>query len=178
MSNRQPDIEWFCMTVMVTSLTLLFLPSLLEFYGSKVCARSQIKQSSGKMFVSNIIAVQKSYYREYGHFASVRTDLSEIGASSHIPTDVEKYWKISIQTKDDTTFAYAVAKDGNQKMYSYVAAATAYGRNDNDQWKSTICRTLEPSTTQPAAPILQGSQKFIFWRHDAKLICSSGTEDC
>lgn len=84
----------------------------------------------------------------------------------------------SDQTKDDIAFAYAVAKDTNQKFYSYVAATTAYGKTDNDPWIRIICRTLEPSTAQPAAPMLQESQQFIFWRQDAKLVCSSGTESC
>jgi hypothetical protein len=120
--------------------------------------------------------MQQGYYLENGHFASLRQLLQ--GESGLVPN--RKYWEVSIQIKDDIAFAYAVAKytNPNQKFYSYVAATTPYGKTDDYKWTTTICRTLEPSTAQPAAPILQESQQFIFWRHDAKLVCSSGTEDC
>jgi hypothetical protein len=88
-----------------------------------------------------------------------------------------KNWEISIQIKDDIAFAYAVPKyiNPNRKYHSYVAATTAYSNTYKNL--KIICDTLEPSTAQPAAPILQESQQFIFWRRDAKLFCSSGTKD-
>lgn len=122
--------------------------------------------------------MQRGYYLEHGHFMNSRQQVEkELGATVE---KVKNNWEISIQIKDDIAFAYAVAKYTNphQKFYSYVAATTAYGKTDNYQWTMTICRTLEPSTAQPAAPILQESRQFLFWRHDAKLVCSSGTEDC
>jgi hypothetical protein len=200
MSKRHPNIEWFCITVIVTVLGASILPSLLEFSGSKVCARSPIRQSSAKLLIGIINRVQQVYYMEHGHFMSstqqLESGLAELGMGAEVKAQAENNWeisfptkvassfssankwKISVQTKRDTAFAYAVAKDGNQKLYSYVGAITTYGKTDNNKLPIILCRTLEPSTVQPAAPILQKSQQFIFWQHDAKLICSSGTEDC
>jgi hypothetical protein len=173
-------IKWFCITVIVTVLALIVLPSLPPFFVSKVCARSPVKASTAKILVSSLIRGQQAYYLEHGHFMSstqpLEGGLEPLGISRDLKVHVENNWEISIQTKDDIAFAYAVAKDANQKLYSYVAATTAYGKTDNDRW--IICRTLEPSTAQPAAPILQESQQFIFWRQDAQLVCSSGTENC
>lgn len=176
-------IEWFCITVIVTVLALIVLPSLPPFFASKACARSTVKASTAKILVGSIIRGQQAYYLEHGHFMSstqqVGRKFEQLGISREVEARVENNWEISIQTKDDIAFAYAVSKkDSNQKFYSYVAATTADGKTDNDRWTSIICRTLEPSTAQPAAPMLQESQQFIFWRQDAKLVCSSGTENC
>jgi hypothetical protein len=180
-------IKWFCIiTLIVTVLTAIILPSLLPFFPmSKVCATSKVKVSSTRLFIGNIPRWQRAYYNEYGHFASSRQELErEYGRllSGRDLQFVENNWEISIQIKDDIAFAYAIAKNinPNRISYSYVSAITTYGRDDNDQlkWTSTICRTLEPSTAQPAAPMLQESPQFIFWRHDAQLVCSSGTEGC
>ncbi len=173
-------IEWFCITVIVIVLASIVLPSLPPFFVSKACARSTVKASTAKILVGRIIRGQQAYYLEHGHFMSstqqLEREFEQLGISSELEANVENNWEISIQTKDDIAFAYAVAKEANQKFYSYVAATTAYGKTDNDRW--IICRTLEPSTAQPAAPMLQESQQFIFWRQDAKLVCSSGTENC
>jgi hypothetical protein len=137
--------------------------------------------------MDSINRAQQVYYLEHGHFATSMQQLErEREVEGFLPSRtlerIKKNREISIQIKDDIASAYAVAKyiNPNQKLYSYVAATTVYGKTDNDQWAnlSTICRTLEPSTAQPAAPILQESQQFLFWRHDAKLVCSSGTEYC
>lgn len=173
-------IEWFCITVIVTVLLMVALPSLeLPFFVSKACARSPVKSPPTKTVIGQIAKGQQVYYWEHGHFATSMQQLErELGGllpSTYLGI-VENNWEISIQIKDDIAFAYAVAKYANPRFYSYVAATTAYGKTNNGQW--IICRTLEPSTVQPAAPILQESQQFIFWRHDAKLVCSSGTENC
>lgn len=181
-ANYFSRIEWFCITVIVTVLALIVLPSLPPFFANKACARSTVKASTAKILVGSIIRGQQAYYLEHGHFVSstqqVERNVEQLGISRELEARVENNWEISIQTKDDIAFAYAVAKDANQKFYSYVAATTADGKTDNDRWMSIICRTLEPSTAQPAAPMLQESQQFIFWRQDAKLVCSSGTENC
>jgi hypothetical protein len=171
-------IKWFCITVIITVLAAIILPDLLPFFPSKVCARSLVHASTAKSLIGRITKMQQGYYLEHGHFASSKQQLELVPDRELRYT--ENIWEISIQIKDDIAFAYAVAKytDPNQKFYSYVAATTAYGKPDNYQWTRTICRTLEPSTAQPAAPMLQESQQFIFWRHDAKLVCSSSTEDC
>lgn len=173
-------IEWLCITVIVTVLASTVLPSLPPFFVSKACARSLVKASAAKILVGGIIRAQQAYYLEHGHFMSstqqVERDLQQLGIGRELEATVENNWEISIQTKDNIAFAYAVAKDANQKLYTYVAAATADGKTDNNRW--IICRTLEPSTVQPASPMLQDSQQFIFWRQDAKLVCSSGTENC
>ncbi len=170
LSNRQPNIEWFCMTVIVTVLALIVLRSLLP--SSSIPSRRS-SPANPKWFIGNISRMQQGYYLENDHFATSRQQLGGLWLEH-----IENNWEISIQIKDNIAFTYAVAKstNPNQKMYSYVAAATAYDKNDNNQF--ILCRTLEPSTAQPAAPILQESQQFIFWRIDAKLVCSSGTEDC
>jgi hypothetical protein len=136
--------------------------------------------------MGSINQAQQLYYLMHGHFATSMQQLErEREVEGFLPSRtlerIEKNREISIQIKDDIALAYAVAKyiDPNQKLYSYVAATTVYGKTDNDQRTiQTICRTLEPSTAQPAAPILQESQQFLFWRHDTKLVCSAGTEDC
>lgn len=164
-------IEWFCITVIVTVLASIVLPSLPPFFVSKVCARSAVRASTAKLLMGSINRAQQAYYLEHGHFMNSMQQVErELGATE------AKNWEISIQTQDDIAFAYAVAKDANLKLYSYAAAATADGKTDNGG--RIICRTLEPSTAQPAAPMLQESQQFIFWRQDAKFVCSSGTDNC
>ena len=164
-------IEWFCITGIVTGLALIVLPYLPPFFVSKACARSPVRASTAKQLLGRINRAQQLYYIEHGHFMnSIQQVERELEAT------VENNWKISIKTKDNVAFAYAVAKDANQKRYSYAAAATADGKTDT--YAQIICRRLEPSTAQPAAPMLQESQQFIFWRQDAKLVCSSGTENC
>jgi len=164
-------IEWFCITGIVTGLALIVLPSLPPFFVSKACARSPVRASTAKQLMGRINRAQQLYYLEHGHFMNSMQQVErELGATG------AKNWEISIQTKHDVAFAYAVAKDANQKLYSYAAAATADGKTDT--YAQIICRRLEPSTAQPAAPMLQESQQFIFWRQDAKLVCSSGTENC
>lgn len=176
-------IEGFCIIVIVTVFALMVLPSLSPFFASKVCATSRVRVSTAKILVGSLIREQQAYFLEHGHFMSSTQQvergvqqLQQLGISREFEAQVENNWEISIETKDDMAFAYAVAKDANQKLYSYVAATTAYDKTDNV--RSIICRTLEPSTAQPAAPMLQKSQQFIFWQQDAKLVCSSGTENC
>src|SRR6478672_6201541 len=138
-------IEWFCITVIVTVLALIVLPSLPPFFVSKACARSPVKTSTAKILVGSIIREQQAYYLEHGHFMNstqqVERGLEQLGISRELEAQVENNWEISIQTKDDIAFAYAVAKDAKQKLYSYVAATTAYGKTDNN--RGIICRTLE-----------------------------------
>lgn len=162
--------EWFGITVIVTVLTLIVLPSLPPFFVSKVCAYSARRASTAKQLMGTINRAQQAYYLEHDHFMNSRQEVEkELGAT--VVEKAENLWEISIQTKDDVAFAYAVAKEANQEVYSYAAAATADGKT------GIICRTLEPSTAQPTAPMLQ-DQQFIFWWQDAKLVCSSGTENC
>jgi hypothetical protein len=170
-------IEWFCITVIVTVLAICLAPHLLPISVSKACNKSPFI-SPAQLLMGVIARYQQAYYLEHDHFASSMQELGMYWQQGNEQQFIKNNWEISFQTKDDIAFAYAVAKytNPNQKFYSYVAATTAPGRNDNGLL--TVCRTLEPSTAQPAAPRLQESQQFIFWRHDAKLVCSSGTEDC
>jgi Tfp pilus assembly protein PilE len=170
-------IEWFCITVIVTVLACSILPSLLPISVSKACDKSPFI-SPAQSIMGVIARYQHAYYLEHEHFASSMQELEPNWPLGNEQQFIKNNWEISFQTKDDIAFAYAVAKytNPNQRFYSYVAATTAPGRNDNGLL--TVCRTLEPSTAQPAAPMLQESQQFIFWRHDAKLFCSSGTEVC
>jgi Tfp pilus assembly protein PilE len=179
-------IEWFCITVIVTVLAAMILPSFLPFSVDKACALSTSKSMSVKQLMDSINRAQQVYYVEHGHFATSMQQLERSReVEGYLPSRtlerIKKNREISIKIKDDIASAYAVAKyiNPNQNSYSYVAATTVYGKTDNDQRTiQTICRTLEPSTAQPAAPILQESQQFLFWRHDTKLVCSAGTEDC
>lgn len=157
----------------------MILPSFPPFSGHP---EHPVRSSSGRVLMMMLDRMQSLYYSIHGQFATSRQqlererDVGELWPSKELGR-IENNWEISIQIKDDIAFTYAVPKyiNSNLDPYSYVAATTAYDNTDKNQ--RIICRTLEPSTAQPAAPILQESQQFIFWRRDAKLVCSSGTEE-